>query len=111
MVTQHLPGEPIPVLNNLSVKKFFLISNLNFPWCNLRPFPLILPPVRRDQPCSAAITFQVFEEGNKVSPQPPLPQTKQPQFLQSLLIGHVLQALHKPCCPSLEAFTRCWYYC
>jgi len=25
------------------VEKFFLISNLNFPWCNLRLFPLVLP--------------------------------------------------------------------
>ena len=30
-----------------------------------------------------------------VSPQPPFPQTKQPQFLQSLLIGHILQALEE----------------
>ena len=26
----------------LSVKKFFLISSLNLPWCNLRPFALVL---------------------------------------------------------------------
>ena len=39
-------------------------------------------------------TFQVLEESNKVSPQPPLPNTKQPQFLQSLLRGQILQALH-----------------
>lgn len=25
----------------LSVRKFFLMSNLNLPWCNLRPFPFI----------------------------------------------------------------------
>jgi len=49
-------------------------------------------------PALTAITFQVFEESNKVSPQPFLPQTKQPQFLQSFLIGHILQ----PCCPSLD---------
>ena len=104
MVTQHLPGEPIPVLNNLSVKKFFLISDLNLPWCSLRPFLLILPPVRRYQPCSAAITFQVFEEGNKVSPQPPLPQTKQPQFLQSLLIGRILPALPQTCSSTSVSF-------
>ncbi|KAK4825788.1 hypothetical protein QYF61_002372 [Mycteria americana] len=29
-------------LATLSVKKFFLISNLNFPWRNLRPSPLVL---------------------------------------------------------------------
>ena len=34
----HFPGS----LTTLSAKKFFLISNLNLPWCNLRAFPLIL---------------------------------------------------------------------
>lgn len=29
-------------LTTHSVKKFFLVSNLNFPWCNLRPCPLPL---------------------------------------------------------------------
>ena len=58
--------------------------------------------MRRDQPRSAISTFQVLEESNKVSPQPSPPQTKQPQFLQSLLVGHVLQALHQPCCPSFD---------
>ena len=29
-------------LTTLSVKKFFLISNLNLPWHNLRPLPLVL---------------------------------------------------------------------
>jgi len=33
---------PFQCLTALSVKKCFLISNLNLPWCNLRPFPLIL---------------------------------------------------------------------
>ncbi|NWR95603.1 PPHLN protein, partial [Furnarius figulus] len=29
-------------LTALSVKKFFFVSNLNLPWCNLRPFPPVL---------------------------------------------------------------------
>ena len=29
-------------LTTLSEKKFFLISNLNLPWHNLKPFPLVL---------------------------------------------------------------------
>ena len=32
--------------------------------------------MRRDQPALTAITFQVLEESNEVSPQPPLPQTR-----------------------------------
>ena len=35
-------GSLFQCLTTLSVKKFFLISNLNLPWCNLRPLPLIL---------------------------------------------------------------------
>ncbi|KAK4832220.1 hypothetical protein QYF61_021067, partial [Mycteria americana] len=35
-------GSLFQCLTTLSVNKFFLISNLNPPWCNLRPFPLVL---------------------------------------------------------------------
>ena len=40
-------------------------------------------------------SFQVVIESEKVSPQPPLLQTNQPQFLQLLLIRLVLQTLHQ----------------
>ena len=83
-------------LTTLSVKNFLLISNL-------RSFPLILPRVNSEKK-PTLLTFQGFEESNKVCPQPPFPQTKQSQFLQSLLIKHILQALHRPCCPSFDLF-------
>ena len=35
-------GSPFQHLNTLSEKKFFLLSNLNLPLSNLRPFPLVL---------------------------------------------------------------------
>jgi len=38
-------GSLFQCLTTLSVKKCFLISNLNLPWHNLRPFPLIHDPV------------------------------------------------------------------
>ena len=38
----------------------------------------------------ATTSFQAVVEGNKVSPQPPLLQAKQPQFPQLLLIRLVL---------------------
>ena len=38
-------GSPFQCLTTLSLKKLFLISHLNFPWCNLRLFPLVLSPV------------------------------------------------------------------
>ena len=51
-------------------------------------------------------SFQVVVESNKVSPQPPLLQTKQPQLPQLLLIRLVLQALHKLLCPSLDTLQQ-----
>jgi len=47
-------------------------------------------------------SFQVVVESNKVPPQPPLLQTKQPQFPQLLLLSLVFQTPHQPCCPSLD---------
>ncbi|KAK4817894.1 hypothetical protein QYF61_002063 [Mycteria americana] len=47
-------------------------------------------------------SFQVVVECNKVSPQPPFLQAKQPQFPQPLLIRLLLQTLHQLCCPSLD---------
>jgi len=45
----HLPEEPIPVLNHPFCKEVFLMSNLNLPWHSLRPFPLILSPVTSEK--------------------------------------------------------------
>jgi len=44
-------GSLFQFLTALSVNKFFLISNLNLPWCNLRLFPLSYHLLigRRDQ--------------------------------------------------------------
>ena len=49
-------------------------------------------------------SFQVVVESDKVSPQPPFLQAKQPQFPQPLLIRLVLQTLHQLRCPSLDMF-------
>ena len=83
---------------------------LNNPFCieafpDIHPKPLLVQleaisshPVTCHQceetnPALAVSTFQVFEESIKVSREPPFPQTKQPQFLQSLL--KFLQSLLK----------------
>ncbi|KAK4811089.1 hypothetical protein QYF61_016375 [Mycteria americana] len=50
----------------------------------------------------ATTSFQVVVESNKVSPQPPFLQAKQPQFPQPLLIRLLLQSLHQLRCPSLD---------
>jgi len=39
---QHLLGEAIPVPAHSERRSFFLISNLNFLWYNLWPFPQVL---------------------------------------------------------------------
>jgi len=36
------PGQLCQHLTTLSEKKYFLISNLHFPWCNMRLLPLVL---------------------------------------------------------------------
>ncbi|KAK4824589.1 hypothetical protein QYF61_016834 [Mycteria americana] len=81
-------GSLVQCLTTLLVNKLFLISNLNLPWCNLRPFPLAL--------------LLVVVESNKVFPQPLFLQAEQPQFPQLPLIRLVLQTLHQLCCPSLD---------
>jgi len=47
-------------------------------------------------------TFQGVVGSDKVSPEPPLLQTKQSQFPQPLFVMLVLQTPHQFCCPSLD---------
>ncbi|KAK4822235.1 hypothetical protein QYF61_011876 [Mycteria americana] len=98
-------GSLFQCLTTLSVKKFFLTSNLNLPWLNLRPFPLVLLLVPWEKRLDTHLTttsFQVVVESNKVSPQHPFLQAKQPQLPQPLLIRLLLQSLHQLRCPSLD---------
>ncbi|KAK4828722.1 hypothetical protein QYF61_000713, partial [Mycteria americana] len=53
-------------------------------------------------PHLSTTSCQLVGDSNKVSPQPPFLQAKQPQFPQPLLIGLVLQTLHQLRCPSLD---------
>ncbi|KAK4821380.1 hypothetical protein QYF61_018918 [Mycteria americana] len=53
-------------------------------------------------PHLSTTSFQVVVESNKVSPQPPFLQAKQPQVPQPLPIRLVLQTLHQLRCPSLD---------
>jgi len=46
-------------------------------------------------------SFQLVVESNKISSQPPLFHTKQPEFPQLLLIRHVLKTLHQLLCQAL----------
>jgi len=38
----NLPGQPVPVLHHVRVKKFFLMFRRNFLCCSLCPLPLVL---------------------------------------------------------------------
>jgi len=55
----------------------------------ISPRPVTCHQRVETNPALAVSTFQILEEGKKISPQPPLPQTKQPQFLQSLFVGQL----------------------
>ena len=81
------------------------MSSLYLPWCNLRPFPLYITSyTRRDQtPPQHNLPSGIVVERNKVSPEPPLLQTKQSQLPQLLLKRPVLQIPHQLHCPSLDS--------
>jgi len=97
-------GSLVQCLTTLAVKRLFLISNLNLPWWNLRPSPLVLSLVtweKRPTPHLTTTSCQGAVESDKVSPQPLL-QTEQPQLPQPLLSRLVLQTPPQPRCPSLD---------
>jgi len=80
-------------LTTILENKIFLKANLNLPWHNLRPFPLIilLLPGRRGQPYLTTTSFQAVVESNIVSLEPPLLQAESSQFPQLLFVT--------PCAP------------
>ena len=85
-------GSLFQCLTTLSVKKCFLISNLNLlPLAQLKAIsclPVTCHQWEETNPALAVSTFPVLEESNNVSPQPPFPQSKQPQFPQLLTQSH-----------------------
>jgi len=92
MSTDHAPQ----LLATLFEKKRILLSNLSLSWSNSKPLPLILSllPGTKANPHLATTSLQAVVESNKVSPETPLPQTRQSQFPQLLPIRHELQTLH-----------------
>ena len=89
-------GSPLQWLTTF-LENYFLTSKLNFPWSNLRLFPLVLLLFTYKKRLTSTLTttsFQVVVKGDKVPSQAPLLQTKQSQFPQLLLIRHVLQTHH-----------------
>ncbi|KAK4812358.1 LOW QUALITY PROTEIN: hypothetical protein QYF61_018808 [Mycteria americana] len=96
-------GSLFQCLTTLLMKKFFLTSNLNLPWCNLRPFPLVLWLVTWEKrPTPPLYNLLSVVESSKFSPHTPFLQAKQPQFPQPLPISLVLQTLPQLRCSSLD---------
>ncbi|KAK4824371.1 hypothetical protein QYF61_014031 [Mycteria americana] len=99
------PGRPVPMLDHPFSKEIFP---------NIQSKPLLMQleaisscPItsylgEETDPHLSTTSFQVTVESDKVSPQPPLLQTKQSQFPQPLLIRLLLQTLHQLCCSSLD---------
>jgi len=86
-------GNLFQCLTTLTVKNFFLISNLKLPSFSLKPFTLALSLhtlVKSPSP-SLLCPLQVLEGCYKVSPEPALLQAEQPQLPQPVLIAEGLQ--------------------
>lgn len=64
--------------------------------------PIISYLKEEANPILITIFLQEVVECHKVSPEPPLLQTQQPELPQVLFLRLVLQALHQFCCPFLD---------
>ena len=108
----HFPGQPIPMYDHSFHKEIF-------PNIHSKPPPMQLEAIAScpiasylgedTSTCLTTTSFQGVVESNKVPPQPPLLQTKQPQFPQLFLIRLVLWTLHQPCCSSLDTLQQLGY--
>ncbi|KAK4828042.1 hypothetical protein QYF61_023080, partial [Mycteria americana] len=101
----HFPGQPVPMLDNPFSEETFPNTQSKPPLVQLEAIsscPITCYLVEETDPHLSTTSFQVVVESNKVSPQPPFLQAKQPQFPQPLLIRLVLQTLHHLRCPSLD---------
>ncbi|KAK4830406.1 hypothetical protein QYF61_010937 [Mycteria americana] len=102
---KHFPGQKFPMLDNpFSEEKFPNIQSKP-PLAQLEAVsscPITCYLGEETDPHLSTTSFQVVVESNKVSPQPPFLQAKQPQFPQPLLTRLLLQTLHQLRCPSLD---------
>ncbi|KAK4830412.1 LOW QUALITY PROTEIN: hypothetical protein QYF61_010943, partial [Mycteria americana] len=94
----HFPGQQVPMLDNpFSEEKFPNIQSKS-PLVQLEAIsscPVTCYLGEETDPHLSTTSFQVVVESDKVSPQPPFLQAKQPQFPQPLLIRLLLQTLHQ----------------
>ncbi|KAK4832178.1 hypothetical protein QYF61_020958 [Mycteria americana] len=101
----HFPGQPVPMLDNPLGKEIFPNIQAKPPLAQLEVVsscPMACYLGEETDPHLATTSFQGVVESNKVSPQPPFLQAKQPQFPRPLLRRLLLQTLHQLRCPSLD---------
>ncbi|KAK4832683.1 hypothetical protein QYF61_025144 [Mycteria americana] len=101
----HFPGQPVPMLDNPLSEEIFPNIQSKPPLEQLEAIcshPATCYLEEETDPHLPTPSFQVVEESDKVSPQPPFLQAKQPQLPQPLLISLVLQTLPQLRCPSLD---------
>ncbi|KAK4825213.1 hypothetical protein QYF61_025141 [Mycteria americana] len=101
----HFPGKPVPMLDNPFSEEIFPNIQSKPPPAQLEAIssrPIACYLGEETDPHLPTASFQAVVESDKVSPQPPFLQAKQPQLPQPLLIRLVLQTLHQLRCPSLD---------
>ncbi|KAK4831422.1 hypothetical protein QYF61_017553 [Mycteria americana] len=101
----HFPGQPGPMLDNPFSEEKFPNNQSKPPLAQLEAIssrPITCYLGEDTDPHLSTTSSQVVVESDKVSPQPPFLQAKQPQLPQLLLIRLLLQTLHQLRCPSLH---------
>ncbi|KAK4827220.1 hypothetical protein QYF61_015248 [Mycteria americana] len=101
----HFPGKPVPMLDNTFHEEIFPNIQSKPPLVQLEAISSCSMACYLGEETNthlATTSFQVVVESNKVSPQPPFLQAKQPHFPQTLLRRLLLQTLHQLRCPSLD---------
>ena len=98
-------GESVPVPHYPHDKKFVpcLICNLNLPSHFKTSCLITTCPCKKSLSSFLVGPFQLLEGCYKVSLQPSLLQTEQPQLSQPFLTGEMLQSPHHPCSPLLDS--------
>ena len=89
----HFPGQPVLVLDHSFSEESFPNIQFKPPLMQLEAIyscPITSYLQEETDPHLTSTSFHVVVESNKISPQPPLLQTKQIQFSQPLLIRLVL---------------------
>ncbi|KAK4827493.1 hypothetical protein QYF61_018793 [Mycteria americana] len=99
------PPYPVPMLDNPFGKEIFPDIQFKPSLVQLEAIPSCPIASYLGEETNTHLTttsFQVVVERDKVSPEAPFLQAKQPQFPQPFLTRLVLQTLHQLRCPSLD---------